>query len=178
MRKWLVLSAIWIFIFVTLLCSTILFNALRAPALENENKEVYCLAQNIYFESRNQPLVSKIGVGLVTLNRVANSFFPNTICEVIRQSKKWNGNVVRNQCQFSWYCDGKSDIPKNMIAWNHAWNLAVGMHGLKKYYLFDITEGATHYHADYVNPKWASKFKRTIKLGNHFFYRMGEKREK
>lgn len=143
--------------------------------INNDNKEVYCLAQNIYFESRNQPLVSKIGVGLVILNRVKSFSFPNTICKVVKQGKKWKQKIIRNQCQFSWYCDGKTDIPKDMVAWNQAWLLAVGMYGLKNHSLFDITNNATYYHADYVKPKWATKFKQTIKLGSHLFYRMEKK---
>ena len=86
----------------------------------DENGERYCMAQNIYFEAANQSFAGKIAVGHVVINRVEDLQFPNDVCGVIYQAKtkvNWKGNVVpiRNQCQFSWYCDGLSDEEKNLI---------------------------------------------------------------
>ena len=80
------------------------------------NNETYCLARNIYFEAGNQPLAGRIAVAHVTLNRVNDVQFPNTICAVVYQTKwkiNWKGNKVHvlNKCQFSWFCDGKPDKP-------------------------------------------------------------------
>ena len=68
--------------------------------------EIFCLEKNIYFESRDQPWIGQIDVAQVTLNRVKDGRFPNTICKVVKQRKN-------RTCQFSWYCDGLSDTPKD-----------------------------------------------------------------
>ena len=118
------------------------------------NNEIFCLAQNIYFEAGNQPLAGKIAVSQVVLNRTQHPNYPTTVCGVIYQAKwktNWKGNEVpiRNKCQFSWFCDGKSDDPVDSPTWisslNIARNVVQGAYG-------DITEGATHYHSVYVNP--------------------------
>ena len=75
------------------------------------NMDRYCMAQNIYFEAANQSFAGKLAVAHVVINRTEDLQFPNEICDVIYQAKtkvNWEGNVVpiRNQCQFSWYCDG------------------------------------------------------------------------
>ena len=72
--------------------------------------EVKCLAQNIYWEARNQSIQGMYAVADVTLNRVKDKRWPSTVCEVVKQRKNAGGKWV---CQFSWYCDGKSDTPKN-----------------------------------------------------------------
>ena len=82
---------------------------------DSENEDRYCLAQNIYFEAGNQPFAGKLAVAHVTLNRVFDLQFPNDICGVVYESrsyyKSWTGEMIpsRGMCQFSWYCDGKSD---------------------------------------------------------------------
>ena len=96
------------------------FCSFPAPASEpikSMHKQIICLADNIYWEARNQPVKGMWAVALVTDNRVEDPRFPNNHCEVIKQgptSKWWfkkHGKVVpiRHRCQFSWYCDGKSD---------------------------------------------------------------------
>ena len=82
------------FIVFGLLCSA------QATAAADRFEELYCLANNIYFESRNQPKLGQIAVGQVTMNRVNSPKFPNTVCGVVKQ-----GGEKRNRCQFSWYCD-------------------------------------------------------------------------
>ena len=83
-------------------------------ATEEETLDRYCMAQNIYFESANQSFAGKLAVANVVMNRVDDLQFPNEVCDVIYQAKtyvNWRGNEVpiKNQCQFSWYCDGLSD---------------------------------------------------------------------
>ena len=120
------------------------------------------------------------------LNRVKDTRFPNTICEVIeqgpvRESWKTRGKVVpdherkyfpiRNRCQFSWFCDGKSDkVPEfDLDVYELAMIIAFKvMHGQA---MNDFTEGATHYHATYVNPEWAESKTKTIRIKDHIFYR-------
>ena len=133
-----------------------------------------CLALNTYHEAKNQSMVGQIAVAEVVMNRVADSRYPNTICEVVKQGPKYKGSdvPVRHRCQFSWYCDGKSDIPKNEKAWKKAQDYAYLV--LYNRIAIDVTEGATHYHATYVKPSWAKTKKRTTRIEKHIFYR-GEK---
>ena len=137
------------------------------------NNEAYCLAQNMYFEAGNQPLAGKIAVSQVVINRTQHMNYPETICGVVYQAKwkeNWKGNLmpVRHQCQFSWFCDGKSDDPEDSKTWVQcltlARNILQGAYG-------DITEGATHYHSVYVNPYWADSLNETVIINEHIFYK-------
>lgn len=143
------------------------------PALPEDE---YCLALNVYHEARSENLASMYAVSDVVLNRVQDRRFPDTICDVVYQAKlsKWHlerGKEVpiRNQCQFSWYCDGKSDIPKDIDAWYQSRLVAYQM--INKDLFRGITEGATHYHADYVKPSWRLRFHSIGRIGSHIFYR-------
>ena len=132
--------------------------------------EVECLALNIYFETHAVSLADAVAVSDVVLNRVKSSNYPNTVCKVVKQGYyDSNGSPIRHKCQFSWWCDGKSDNPKNYEAWERS--LAVA----REIYLADsfigITEGSTHYHANYVTPEWSNRFTRVTRIGSHIFYR-------
>ena len=141
----------------------ILFDAENEP-------QVWCLAQNIYYEARGSNLADQAAVADVVLNRVNDDRYPDSICEVVKQGRKHpNGQMKRNQCQFSWYCDGKSDYPTDKDAWASAQQTAYMMMYYKDFR--GITEGATHYHADYVKPKWARELQLVGRIGVHIFYR-------
>ena len=129
-----------------------------------------CLAVAIYFEARGEPIAGQLAVASVILNRVVDPKYPDTICGVVKQGpthKSGKRLPIRNMCQFSFYCDGKSDRPKDKDAWETSRWVANSMI-LNN---INITEGATHYHSDAVNPKWARVFKRVVKIGKHIFYR-------
>ena len=131
---------------------------------------ITCLALNIYFESRNQPIEGQVAVSQVVLERVKSKKYPNTVCEVVFQGPTYSWSVnypIRDRCQFSWYCDGLSDKPKDKIAWLNSLEVAE-----KVYYgLTDTVKGATHYHSVKVDPWWA-KYKVKVKqIGDHIFYR-------
>ena len=142
-----------------------------------QEPQLYCLAQNIYYEARGSSRADQMAVSDVVLNRVKDSRYPNTICEVVYQGKQkpsWKDPnkmvMVRNMCQFSWYCDGKKDEPPEGDAWRNAQMVAYEM-----YYLYkdsNITDGATHYHAFYVKPSWAKDFIFKGRIGDHMFYKM------
>lgn len=151
----------------------VMFATMQQAHASDENGDVFCLAQNIYFESGNQPTVGKIAVSHVVLNRVESDLYPDTICDVVYDSKtriNWKGNEVpiRNQCQFSWYCDGKSDKPKDIKAWDNAMLMAFGVYNGR---VVDLVDGATHYHATYVMPEWAETKTETVRIADHIFYR-------
>jgi len=152
---------------------------------ENVYPQAYCLALNMYYETRGSNLADMAAVSDVVLNRVQDARYPNTICEVIYDAimkERWETKQhkdlpdserkyipVRNQCQFSWYCDGKPDEPRNIALFNKSLELAYYMTKMKKYR--GISEGATHYHATYVSPGWRKDFTRIGRIGSHIFYR-------
>ena len=142
----------------------------------DENGEAVCLAKNIYFEAGNQPLAGKVAVAHVVLNRMEHSFYPKDVCGVVYQAKwreNWKGKMVpiRHQCQFSWFCDGYSDEPKDEKTYNEIYKLAEEFIAGKHKDMIDITDGAMWYHADYVHPRWANHKEVTTKVGRHIFYR-------
>ena len=130
-----------------------------------------CMAANIYHEAKNQSMLGQFAVAQVVMNRVEDSRFPDTVCEVVKQGLTYrNGKVVIGKCQFSWYCDGKSDEPnRKSKAWSKAIRHAAIIMG--ESINLDVTDGATHYHASYVRPSWAKTKKRTTRIDKHIFYR-------
>ena len=131
-----------------------------------------CLALNTYHEAKNQSMIGQIATAQVVMNRVADSRYPNTVCEVVKQGPKYKGSdvPVRHKCQFSWFCDGKSDEPKrDSKEWFKAQDYARIV--LSGRIALDVTEGATHYHATYVRPAWAKTKTRTTRIEKHIFYR-------
>ena len=148
-----------------------------SKSLVVDDKEVSCMAKNIFFEAAIESTAGKLAVAHVTLNRVDSKHFPSTVCEVVYEGPHYtaaNGEMypVRDRCQFSWYCDGKGDDPREGS------RVGEDSQELAKYVLLrqeelpDITDGALHYHANYINsPKWAKKKKITTKIDTHIFYR-------
>ncbi|PVV24939.1 MAG: hypothetical protein B6D78_00890 [gamma proteobacterium symbiont of Ctena orbiculata] len=127
------------------------------------SKEIACLAQNIYFEARSESEQGQLAVGHVVMNRVAHKRYPDSVCAVVKQG----GERRRHRCQFSWWCDGRSDQPMNQKAWQQSLQLArTILAGDTK----DPTDGALWYHADYVNPEWSSILVLGKKIGQHLFY--------
>ena len=144
--------------------------------LSDSGEHVQCLAMNMYHEARDQGTAGRLAVSAVVLNRVNDSRFPNSVCEVVLQAQmkpSWKTGLpvpIRNKCQFSWYCDGKSDEIKDVKTYKKILDFAgVILHNNIRF--IDITDGATHYHADYVKPDWAKTKTRTTEIGDHIFYR-------
>ena len=131
-----------------------------------------CLALNTYHEAKNQSMIGQVATAQVVMNRVADSRYPNSVCEVVKQGPKYKGSdvPVRHKCQFSWFCDGKSDEPRrDSKEWRMAQEYARIV--LSGRIVLDVTEGATHYHATYVKPAWAKTKTRTTRIESHIFYR-------
>ena len=138
-----------------------------------------CLAKNIYFEAGVESTAGKLAVANVTINRAANKNYPNTICGVVQEgihyynAQKNEHFPVRDRCQFSWYCDGLLDEPREGRTWKSAQELAERV--LVNHYdkaLIDITDGATHYHANWMEtyPNWSKKKKVMASIDRHIFY--------
>ena len=132
-------------------------------------EEVECLAKNIYFEGRGESLQGQIAIAHVTLNRQKDNRFEDSICDVVYQGPLDNKtNPLRNQCQFSWWCDGRSDVPRDLWSWGRSINVAVkALQGEYK----DPTNGALWFHSTKVNPDWNFKTSYVGKIDNHIFYR-------
>ena len=123
------------------------------------NRELKCLADNIYFEAGNQSTTGKLAVAAVTINRVKSPKFPKSVCSVVYQR-------TRGTCQFSWVCEGKKRIRSQQ-------QYAESKRVAEKVLLSGANHGifgrnVLFYHADYVNPGW--NLRRVTKIGDHIFY--------
>ena len=124
-----------------------------------DKQQINCLAENIYFEAGNQSEAGKIAVSHVVMNRVESKKFPATPCKVIKQK-------VGKVCQFSWVC--KRMRVRNFKLFSESTRIAE-----KVYFssVKDNTSGSTFFHATYSRPSWAKIFRRTVRIGDHIFYR-------
>lgn len=137
---------------------------------KDKDPEAYCLALNVYYEARGSSLADQAAVADVVINRMHDDRYPDTMCAVVQQGEQHaNGQMKRHRCQFSWYCDGKADVPRNGDAWARAQYVAYNMIYMETFR--GITEGATHYHANYVEPGWAKTLTLVGQIGSHIFYR-------
>lgn len=137
-----------------------------------EASEVHCLAQAVYHEARGEPESGQWAVASVILNRVESNAYPDTVCDVVFQNAQ-----MKNRCQFSFACDGRSDeggngniidreswVKSNIIARVSYRNFLEGERhedGLTK---------ALHFHTTSVSPSWASAYAEVAAIGNHVFY--------
>ena len=158
--------------------------------------EIRCMAQNIYFEARAESMLGKTAVGFVTINRVNDKRFPNTVCEVVHQGphrESWKTKQDetltdedriyyprKHRCQFSWYCDGKKDIiwanysdgrtiEENARAWFDSIVIALAV---MTNHVNDNTDGSLYYYNHHlVYPTWADTQELKVIIGNHTFMR-------
>lgn len=125
-------------------------------------REQHCVAQAIYWEARGESRRGMTAVGWTILNRVFHPDFPNTPCEVVYEGGE------TPPCQFSWYCDGKSDRPRDWHSWNHAMLLAARLLTDPPE---DPTGGALYYHSSRIVSAWHRTRPRLGRIGRHIFYR-------
>ena len=142
------------------------FTELTVAKLDAEERT--CLAQAIYYEARSEPRVGQLAVADVVLNRVRSPLYPDSICGVVFQ-----GSERRTGCQFSFTCDGAMQARLNQRKWKASEDLAGAvLAGLRA----PISRNATHYHANYVDPYWASSLTPTATIGTHKFYKFPSRR--
>lgn len=143
-------------------------------------EQAYCLAKNVYFESKSEDIRGQFAVAAVTLNRVNDPRYPTTVCEVVKQKTIHNVSK-KTVCQFSWYCDrDKKEIPlKNKDG-------SVNQQAVDQFQVASIvaitalagdiednTNGATHFHNPFTSqPAWRHELRKTMRVGNHDFYRL------
>jgi len=132
---------------------------------EKTARENRCLAEAIYFEARGESDEGQAAVAQVVLNRVASGLYPATICGVVYQNRqRWHG------CQFSFACEGKSLHVSEPEAWQRAVRIAAEVTSGTTY-VSDIA-GSTHYHANYLRPRWARRLEKMDVIGHHIFYKL------
>jgi spore germination cell wall hydrolase CwlJ-like protein len=132
---------------------------------DKATQERRCLAEAIYFEARGEPDEGQAAVAQVVLNRVSSGLYPATICGVVYQNRQHY-----KACQFSFACEGKSLRITQPDAWRRAVQIANEV-TYGKTYLSDIGS-STHFHANYVRPRWARRLEKTDMIGHHVFYKL------
>ena len=127
-------------------------------------KQLDCLARNIYHEAGSEPFEGKVAVAQVTINRAESGQFPSDICQVVYQK-----NIIyeRVLCQFSWYCDGHS-AKKPMNGPVYTESMEVAKKVLLEGFRLPSIKNALYFHGDYINPKWGKQ--PVAKIGRHIFY--------
>lgn len=128
-------------------------------------KQLQCMAKNIYWEAASEPFEGKVAVAQVTMNRMNSGKFPDSVCGVVYQKTSFYDKVV---CQFSWFCESNhinKPVHQKLFAESEDVAKMVMLEGFR---LPNLKE-ALYYHADYVNPKW-NKDKIT-QIGRHIFYK-------
>lgn len=133
---------------------------------KNIQRDIKCLALNIYHEARGEKRAGQMAVAKVTLNRVASKHYPNNICDVVYE-KRWDKIRKRYIGAFSWT---EFDEPPKLKskAWYRAWNVAESVYHNKDQVNL---KGALFYHARRIKPSWARKKKPIARIGSHVFYR-------
>ncbi len=132
---------------------------------QNQINEMRCLAEAVYFEARSEPEDGQAAVAQVVLNRVRHENYPNTVCGVVYQNR-----YRFLACQFTFACEGKSLRITEPDAWRAAVQIAADVVSGKIY--LDEVGASTHYHADYVRPRWARSLKKMDTIGRHTFYKL------
>ena len=120
------------------------------------NRELRCLAMNVYYEARGESRRGQLAVAAVTLNRKRSRYYPDSVCGVVWQPR-----------QFSWTDQDIWHRPRDRRAWRRAMTLA--REAFQDKVPLPVIK-ATHFHAHYVLPQWSSKMKRVVRIGNHLFY--------
>jgi spore germination cell wall hydrolase CwlJ-like protein len=139
--------------------TTMNHNVKTETNIQLTQRELNCLALNIYHESHGEPLIGQLAVASVTLNRATDDRYPNDVCSVVWQDS-----------QFSWTNDRNSDKPKDAKSWKMAQKIAITI-SAEYSPIIDVTDGATMFHAVGSKPSWRKRFEKTAQIGGHIFYR-------
>lgn len=138
----------------------------RERALEAARRNLACLAKNVYYEARGEPVAGQYAVAEVTMNRAASARYPNSLCAVVHE-KRWDAIRRRYVGAFAWTEFGSLSEPRGE-AWELAQKVAADVYYRRAPRRL---EGVTLFHADYIRPSWASERKRVARIGSHIFYR-------
>lgn len=145
--------------------------AAQYQAEQQRKIELQCLAENVYFEARGEPLKGQYAVAEVTMNRLASPHFPDTVCDVVYDTR-WDRLRRRLTAHFSWTALDIEEEPKGP-AWDQAMEVATAVYNRDH---TPVVPGALYFHATYVNPYWKASKHKIARIGNHIFYREGGRR--
>jgi len=157
---WYVLGALGL-VFTTM--GLLMYNTVEGTAV---NRDITCLARNVYHEARGETRKGKLAVAKVTLNRVASNRFPNTICDAVYE-QRWDKRRRRYVGAFSW-TEFDELPPLKSNEWKIAWKVAETVYENPESVQL---KGALFYHSTRIKPRWAKHKKRIKKIGRHIFYR-------
>ncbi len=152
----------------TTVAQMVSFDFMQIDEASVNAQERKCLAEAIYYEAGYEPVIGRMAVADVILNRVKSAQYPDSICGVVYQ-----GSHRKTGCQFSFTCDGSLNRKLHARTYTSATKMAnaimAGLH-------LPVSNNATHYHADYVSPYWAPKLTPTAQIGTHKFYKYPSRR--
>jgi len=139
----------------------------QAQAVDPKGEEplddaITCLARTIYWEARGEDDAEIEAIANVVINRLGHEGFPTTICGVVKQGQE------EGSCQFSWWCDGRSDDAEEEKSYSHVKEIARKAINRQ---LKDRTAGALYFHNRKVTPDWSKEYTKTAEVGKHIFYR-------
>lgn len=166
---------------LTYLLSTANFVGIDVDTSKVDPEQAYCLAENIYYEARNEDIKGQFAVASVTLNRANDARFPDTICGVVKYTAI-SRSSKKLVCAFSWYCENDKkgrEIPVRnkdgtvnqqvVDQFQIASIVAITVLGGN---VDDNTRGATHFHNPFIShPAWRNEMTKTMTIGNHTFYK-------
>ena len=137
--------------------------AAGVAAAQSDGDPLECLALAVYWEAGGEGREGMAAVAWVVLNRRAHGDFPSTVCEVVHQGG------IEPGCQFRFWCDGKSDEPRDTDLWALALDVAAeALEGRNA----DPTGGALFFHAAALGAApWRVPRERTVRIGRHVYYR-------
>ena len=130
-----------------------------------ERRELTCLALNVYYEARGEPVAGMYAVAEVTMNRVSSHRFPETVCGVVYE-KRWDRLRRRRVGAFSWTEFDIVPHPEG-VQWRQAREVAEVVYFGRQ---TPVLDGALHYHATYIRPSWSKGQKPLARIGGHIFY--------
>lgn len=123
---------------------------------------ITCLSRTIYWETRGEDAASMEAVASVVMNRLEQKGFPNTICEVVREGRE------QGACQFSWWCDGRTDDAEDEKSYSIAKEIARKALNSQ---LTDRTGGALYFHHGKATTRWSEEYIKTVEIGKFSFYK-------
>jgi spore germination cell wall hydrolase CwlJ-like protein len=139
--------------------------------VHDRERQLKCMADNIYYEAAMEPAEGKLAVAQIVMNRSESPDFPKDICQVIYQRNSFYQTVV---CQFTWLCDG-SVGRRPVQPQQYAESMEAAKKVLLEGFRLPSLKNALYYHADYVNPRWNKE--QVAKIGRHIFYKPREKND-
>jgi spore germination cell wall hydrolase CwlJ-like protein len=123
---------------------------------------ITCLSRSIYWEAKGEGDAGMQAIANVVMNRLGHEGFANTVCAVVKDGQE------QGACQFSWWCDGRSDDVVEEEPYARAKELSREALNLQ---LEDLTQGAMYFHHERLTPDWSEEYIETVKIGEHIFYK-------